>query len=259
MAYEVIDSSTPHGIEVPHGFDTPHRFPQVGESLTDILLSLTKSLYPTGRAWQMPEKKNFENLHSALNVSFIRLIIDGKETINSTIPDNDKFNEEDAALWEYRLGLISNILVDLDDRKSALLRKLAYPANVKARQHPLYIETQLQAAGFDVYIHENTIPYQNPADVVALILANAQHGVPSQHGPSFQHGAGGFDVIANSIKPNEVYNFGGDDFLYSTFFISGLNIEDIATIPLQRQKEFRELVLKLKPAHTVAFLLINYT
>lgn len=259
MGYEVTNKSTQHGDLTPHGFNTPHRFPILGESITDLKLSLTKDLYPTGRAWQIREKSNFEDFHVAINMSYIRLIQDAKRTIDSTLPDNDIFDEEDAVLWEYRLGLISNVFVSLEDRRVAILRKLAFPANIKARQHPLYIESQLQAAGFDVYIHENTIPYKTPEEIVALVLTNVQHGVPSQHGSQFQHGSSGFDLIANSINSNEIYNVGGDENLWATFFISGVLIENPASVLLQRQKEFRELVLKLKPAHTIAFLLINYT
>lgn len=258
MGYEVTNKSTAHGLLTPHGFNTPHKFPQIGDSLTDLKLNLTKNLYPTGRVWQIPENSFFEKLHIAINISYIRLILDAKATINSTIPDNISFDEDDAALWEYRLGLISNVLVPLEDRRNAILRKLSFPANVKARQHPLYIESQLQAAGFDVYIHENTQPYRTPQDVVALVLTNAQHGSPSQHGAAMQHGSSGFDVIANSINPLEIFNVGGDDNLRAAFFISGVLIENPASVSLQRQKEFRELVLKLKPAHTIAFLLINY-
>jgi len=224
-----------------------------------LLIGLTQNLYPTGRAWYMQENGSFENLHFALNVSHARLIQDAKDTIDSTIPDTNKFIESDADLWEYRLGLISNSAIPIQDRRTAILRKLSYPHNVKARQHPLYIQSQLQLAGFDVYIHENTKPYKTPEDVIALSLVNVQHGPPTQHGDGVQHGSGSFLVVANSLESNESFNVGGSTKLWATFFIAGLNLNDVASIPKEREKEFRELVLKLKPAHTVAFLIINFT
>lgn len=258
MVYQVTNKSTAHGLLTPHGLNTPHKFPEPTDAVTKILLILAKDLYPTGRAWIIPENSNFENLHKAIDTSFARLILDAKATIDSTLPDNDGFDEDDAKIWEYRLGLITNVLIPLEDRRQAILRKLAYPANVQPRQHPFYIESQLQAAGFDVYVHENTKPYRTPSDILALSLTNVQHGGDTQHANSTQHGSGTFEVIANSLDPDEVFNIGGNDKLWATFFISGVNIEDIAQVPLERQKEFRELVLKLKPAHTVAFTLVNY-
>lgn len=258
MTYIVTDKSTPHGSDTPHGYSTPHKYPETTATISKLLLALTKNLYPTGRAWYMPENGSFENLHKAIDLSYARLWQDAKDTINSSLPDNDGFDEDDADLWEYRLGLITNELVPIEDRRTAILRKFAYPANVQPRQHPLYIESQLQAAGFDVYIHENVKPYQTPSDIIAVNLTNVQHGIPTQHGDATQHGSGSFNVIANNLDPNEIFNIGGDDKLWATFFIAGAALPDMAEVAIERQAEFRELVLKLKPAHTIAFTLINF-
>jgi uncharacterized protein YmfQ (DUF2313 family) len=258
MAYVKTEQSTQHGLITPHGLGVPHRYPQSTPTLTQILIGLTKSLYPTGRAWQMPEFSVFEQFHVALNVSYLRLIDDANFLIESTLPDSTNFAEDDANLWEFRLGLISSVGATLAERRAAILRKLAFPSNIKARQHPFYIQSQIQAAGFDVYVHENTPPYQTPQDILLSVLDDVQHGDPTQHGPSTLHGAGTFSVIANSLDPDEVYSIGPEENLFATFFLSGENINDIATVPLARQREFRELILKLKPAQTVAFTLINY-
>ena len=44
----------------------------------------------------------------------------------------------------------------LEERKAAILRVLSYPNNIPERQSKSFIEDQLQLAGFNVYIHENT-------------------------------------------------------------------------------------------------------
>jgi len=258
MTYQVTNKSTQHGSLTPFGFNTPHKFPTTEESVSEFFFRLSQDLYPTGRAWYMPTDSYFEGLHKSINLAYTRLVNDAKDTIDSTLPDNDKFVEDDADLWEYRLGLITNSLVSLEDRRTAILRKLAYPANVQARQHPLYIESQLQDAGFNVYVHENIKPYKTPEDVVAISLTATQHGGITQHADSTQHGSGSFQVIANSLDPNEVFNIGGDENLWATFFIGGEALGDMADISSERQKEFRELVLKLKPAHLVVFTLINF-
>lgn len=256
-----MGDNTVHKTSTPHGFSTPHKYPsEVGDQI-DILNDLSIQLYPTGRAWYRPEGGIWENFHEAVNRSFSRLIDDGRSLINTNLPDNSDFTEEDAELWEYRLGLITNDTLDLETRKTAIRRKLGHPNNVKARQHPLFIESQLQLAGFNVFVHENTQPYQSPSDITAISLPELQHGgigpEETQHGNSTQHGGQSFNVIANSI--NEIETFAvGDDNLWATFFIGGEILGDFAEVPYNRLREFKELVIKLKPAHTVAFTFINY-
>lgn len=258
MIYQVTNESTQHGYNTPFGYFTPHRLPTIpGQTLTDIFGDLARQLYPTGRAWYMPKDGVFDNLHKSINLSFVRLVSDCDLTIDSLFPDNVNFDEKDASLWEYRLGLTTNTSLSLEVRKQAILRKMAYPNNVKPRQSKSYIESQLRLAGFYVYVHENLKPYQTPADIVSLSLSNSQHGGDSQHGGGFQHGSSSFDVIANEAVVNESYSVGVGN-LWATFFIGGENLGDFATIEQSRLIEFKELVLKLKPAHLVAFTFLNY-
>lgn len=257
--YIVTERSTAHGNSTPHGRNTPHRFPTAAneENLTDIFAGLARQLYPNGRVWWLKNNSDFDLFHKAINRSFIRIVEQARLEIDGTLPDNDNFTERDATLWEFRLGLITNESLGIEQRRQAIRRKLAFPGNIAARQHPNYIEAQLQLAGFNVFVHENTIPYQTPQDVAAVNLNELQHGDPTQHGPSTLHGASNFEVIANSIERDETYSPGPDN-LWATFFIGGENLGDTATVPESRIFEFRELVLKLKPAHTAAFTFINY-
>jgi len=261
--YKVKANSTQFGYKTLHGLNTPHKYPQAKEfSYTDIYMNLVDDLYPTGRAFTLPEDGVFRKLHEALNVSFLRLVSEAKLTLDSNIPDNVNFTGKDAELWEFRLGLTVNPPIPLEARKQAIKRKMAYPSNQKNRQHPLFIQHQLQLAGFDVYIHENgfieagELIYKLPDDIIDLGFEPTQHGGDTQHGEGIQHGSAGFEVIANRIT-NDNYGV-GEGNLWATFFIGGENLGQMASIPEKRQKEFRELVLKLKPAHTVAFLFINY-
>lgn len=257
MTYIVTNKSTQHGLKTPHGMRTPHRMPTSPEgSFLDIFSDLARQLYPTGRAWYMKRGGIFHSLHSAINRSFVRFVEDSQLTLDSQFPDNDNFSENDCSLWEYRLGLISNTSLSLEVRKQAILRKMAYPGNVKARQHPLYIQNQLQLAGFNVWVHENTVPYQTPDDIVSLGVEATQHGPLTQHGVGTQHGSVGFEVIANLSTPNESYSIGGN--LWATFFIGGETLGEMASVPSTRLQEFKELVLKLKPAEKVAFIFVNF-
>jgi hypothetical protein len=92
-----------------------------------------------------------------------------------------------------------------------------------------------------------------------------------------------FEVVANHIEPeldenyfvnaddiyqmgtfqmgNEAqmgYEFDYVDSLRSTFFVGGMSLGSFANIPLDRKKEFRQLILKVKPVQTIGFLFVNY-
>jgi hypothetical protein len=254
--YNVTENSTKHGTGTPHGHSTPHKFPTDGESLTDIFVGVVQELYPTGRAFYLQNNGNLNLLHQAINRSFIRVVEDARLTIEGVFPTSDEFGLLDAELWEFRLGLAINPALTLQERKEAILRKMAYPRNQKARQSKSFIETQLQLAGFNVFVHENTQPYRTPGDIVLLDLGITQHGGSTQHGSGTTHGSINFEVIANYPVIDESYSIGGN--LWATFFIGGEILGEVANIPQSRRLEFKELVLKLKPAHTVAFTFINF-
>ncbi len=261
--YQVSDKSTQHGLGTPYGPNTPHRIPTKTSTLSD-LRKLVIDLYPTGRVWNLPENSDFSGLHEALSLSRLRLINTAYAAINSRFPDNTDFDESDATYWEYKLGLVTNPDLTIEQRRANLLRKWAYRRNKKARQDLLYIQGQLQAAGFNVGVYEN-IFYdgsgnrysKTPADILGVMPNATEHGGDTQHGDNTEHGGGNYDVIANSNQA-ESFNVGGALNQWATFFIAGSTIDTFAAVQKTRQKEFRELVLKLKPAHLVAYIFINY-
>jgi hypothetical protein len=262
--YQVTEKSTVFGFKTPFGLKTPFKLPtSSGVAFSDLFYSLALQLYPTGRAWNMFKYSMMEKFHSAINVSFVRLLNDAKFTIDSCFPDNDNFDVNDCALWEYRYGITTNVLLDLPTRRLAIYRRMSRGRNVLARQHISYIEYQLQLAGFNVYLYENgfieggVLIHKRPDEILALIPPTTQHGGTTQHGIGTQHGGVSVDIIANSYMPNELYGV-GDDYLSKTFFIGGPTLGATAVVPENREKEFRELVLKLKPAHLVAFTFIDY-
>lgn len=241
-----------------HGLSTPHKYPSSQTDQVNVLNILSQQLYPTGRAWYMNEDSDLLKLHEAIDLFLSNVVNDAKLTLDRIFPDNSNFTKEDAAFLEFKLGLITNNDLDLELRKLGIKRKIGYPNNIKARQHPSFIESQLRLAGFDVRVYENEIPYKTPIEINSVSLSDVQHGVPTQHGTGTTHGGGSFDLIANSIEQSESYNIGGAQNLWATFFIGGQQLGDTAQVPLTRLKEFKELVIKLKPAHTVAFTFINY-
>lgn len=252
----MIDDRTQHGDKTKYGFKTPHKYPSAADDDFQQLSNLVDELYPTGRAWYAPKGGAFDELHNAINLSFLRYIEKYRNLINKSIPDNDDFNADDAEFLEYKYGINTNENVDLELRKAALRRKIGHPNNIKPRQDAIFLEKQLQLSGFNVYVHENQTPYQTPSDVANQLLDATQHGGGEQHGSSTFHGGNSFEVIANKINVDESYGVGGN--LWASFFIGGQNLGESANVPENRQREFRELVLKLKPAHLAAYIFINF-
>lgn len=253
---------TQHGQNTPYSESTPHKFPfsiqDSGDELQLIeLFDLVNQLYPTGRAFVMPEDGIFKKLHQSINVSFLNVINMYRQLFDSSIPDNDNFSDVDATFLEFKYGLITNQQTSLELRKQALNRKIGRANNQRPRQSSNYIQQQMNEAGFNVTVHENTPPYQNIGSILLGSLASSEHGLDFQHGGMAQHGGTTFEVVANSIN-QEFISSPTANQLWATFFIGGETLGETADIPESRRREFRELVLKLKPAHLVVYLLINY-
>ncbi len=229
-----------------------------------ILLNLTKVLYPSGRAFKTPVGSVKEGMHIGLIKTENTSYSDALAIFDSIIPDNDNFTEQDASDWERRLGIVNNPGTLLEDRKAAIIRKMNHPGTAKARQHFLYLEGELQKAGFDVFVFENRFPdggggfeTKSPDELVAS-PPEVQHGNFVQHG-DIQHGLLPFIFVVNHVDEtlDSQFNIGAN--LRSTFFIGGAVLGDFADIPVSRKDEFRKLILNIKPVQTVGFLFINYT
>jgi len=232
--------------------------------ILDRIIRLTRRLYPKGRALNMYIGSLIERIHRALGISEATAHNNSVEILDTILPDNDNFTAVDATRWEERLGMITNPLVDLEDRKLAIKRKLNYPGLIRARQSIDYIQGQLNDAGFDVvcYRYSGLLPNQilTPEQMLPL----AQHAVTGVYHTS--DGTYHADPNATTVFSNCVAN-NIDEALDAnfpvpnpewTFIISSENIATFAEVPIERKAEFRQLILRLKPVNSVAFLFINY-
>jgi len=235
-------------------------------AIVDKIIKLTKQFLPTGRAFWVPKDGEEEKLIAGLAASEARAYSDAVSILSSAIPDNASFTADDAALWETRLGLITNTLVPLADRKLAIIRKMNHPGNIPARQNYLYLEGQLQAAGFDVYVYENRFPdgfggyvTKTPTEFSLLPypLGSIMYG-DFQYGDAQYGGAFYGNKIANSISESVDEGFYVGTNFRSTFFIGGPTPGSWGVVDYNRKDEFRQLVLKIKPVQAVAFLLLNF-
>lgn len=233
-------------------------------SIKDKYLKLKRQLFPTGRAFRLYSDGNSERLFKALAIQEAQTFNDIKSTLFSLIPDNINFDEDDATDWERRLGLISNPLVSLEDRKLAIYRKMASPGVNPARSGAKWLEKQLQDAGFNVYVYENIFPdypsgYERytPGEINNNILSDCNHGMFNHGG--FRHGSFYNYIVANSIYNSEdIKKFNNITDFACSFFICGSTIGTYATVLETREAEFRQLILSQKQVQDIAFCYVNF-
>lgn len=221
------------------------------------ILNQTKRLYPTGRAWRLAIDSIFEQVHLALRDSELNAYNAARAILDKILADNANFTAQDASDWERRLGIAASNATSLASRRAAILRKYGHPGNVLGRSSAVYIEGQLQAAGFNVFVHEN-LTGTDPSTF--FTTANFTFGdTDAFFGELAVFGSGATDfLVVNSLDPGRDAQFQlGSDFR-NTFFIGGQTLGDFATVPQTRETEFRQLILSLKAAHLAAALLVNY-
>lgn len=293
-------------------------------SVENKILNLNKQLYPTGRAWNFIKGSddssivtdiftdgvgnNFvdgvgndfvqttgQNISDSKKTiiaelqSIIRFYNDAISILDITIPDNDNFSDTDADNWERVLALFNSNLT-LEERKEAINRKASYPNGIPERAHYTFIESQLQANGFNVFIRENRFAdgsggwlVEDPDDTASKPeqMGLTVMGIGKMGG---QIAGLDYTICANYIdesldstyfdiifsqnqmgvgvmgiaKMEKVTALEREQQLRYTFFVGGSSYPSAVSVPLNRKDEFRELILKLKPAHSVAFLYINY-
>ena len=258
------------------------------------IYNLFGQLFPTGRAWNFVrnsvEAEQFQDIYTDGNgdpytdgngdpyytlggsgktegqkivaaelKAYERLYTDIFSILNITLPDNDEFSTTDASNWERVLAL-SNSALTLEERKQAISRKYGYPNGVSERATPNFIQDQLQAAGFDVYVYENRFADGSGGwetyDPEEAIYGSFNYGETTYGNP----GVPDSTIIANYIDEDRdsLFAMGDETRAPFTFFICGENFLDVADVQEIRKDEFRELILKLKPCHSAGYLIVNY-
>ena len=235
-----------------------------------MIHTLLIRLFPQkGRAFKIPYMGIFWRFLRAISLSFGRALSAATSVFDSIFPDNDNFTADDAEIQERLYGLPTNSSVPLADRKLAIYRRMAHPGEQPARQGALFIEQQLQAAGFDVYVYENRFFEGSPAswitktpsEVLGITAGFAVFGGfaygETEYGGTWADD--GITIIANYLEEAKDALFDFGDTYRSSFFIAGATITTFADVPAVRKTEFRQLLLTLKPTNTAGFVFVNYT
>lgn len=234
--------------------------------LTKLIL-LTIRLYPTGRAFEQPVGGTRALVNEVLAESerdvynFLTAILD------EILADNDDFTEEDASTWERRLNILASSSTSLEDRKAAIRRKYASPGDQLNRGYYLYLQNEIQTAGFtDVYIHENRfddgmggLETRTPDELGYPATIQDTFGDDEAYFGGIAFGQGTGDVIANFVDQDRDNQFVVSSDLRATFYVGGEVIGTVADVPEDRRTELRQLILQIKPLQTVGLIYINYT
>lgn len=252
-----------------------------GADIAETVFGSIRSLYPTGYIWKMAIGSNIYKLHDAISTFLSRIFNDAFGIKDACLPDSDRFTVTDLTDWEKQYGLLGT--GTFEDRKNAVAQAMAYPGGILARQSTKYIEDQLRLAGFDVTVVYN----RYPNDVYSFRVGTARAGTARANNNSFANStsrfkrlepvAGWTEICANYIDPamdagvfdakrssNRVgtsrvgkATAGADATvnrelqLRSTAFVTG-------NVSIARKKEFRNLILRLKPRQMAYYLYVNY-
>jgi hypothetical protein len=247
-----------------------------------------EKLLPKGKAFKLPFQNDLYKFHQAQAKEPNRLCAFFDDVRDSGTPPNIPVDA--LPDWETFLGLPFNSLLTDAERNERILGKLTAVGG----QGPDYIQDQMQAAGFPVYVYENNPSmgarefitllgdtgiqmndYQlgdftdriNPATLGGILLANPPVwlNIKDYLGSSL----GDTNIQMNDYELGEFsqtlifedeYSIPADSttFVFFWFLAGPGGIYDFVDIPADREEDFKSLVYQLKPAHTWCIAQVNF-
>jgi uncharacterized protein DUF2313 len=228
-------------------------------------------LVPRGLAWRLPVGRSLRKLFEGLAPAFGRERDFADDILNDLFPATTR----QLAEWEAQYGL------EPAESDSEATRRLALAAEWAATggQSPGYIEGVLQAAGFDVYVHEwwsSGPPYvaRDPNDYTDLPLIGSVQCTPDGESDQPQCTADNepdqpqcdaFLVndphyfVNLDLTPRAPPPIPDDPDVWPYFlYIGGETFPDLAVVPIARKASLERLIQKLKPAQNWIVTLITY-
>ena len=266
--------------------------------LNNILLWLCRKLFPNGRAFNMPlpvetgsyitdeagnnvtdEAGNFlvtedfssngghlYRLMRALGIQFAIAWTAARGVSDAQLPDNLNFTLDDCNDWYRRLGIYNSGLLTRSQMIAGITQWWNHNNPPINCQNYLYIQNQLQLAGFNVNVYENRFPLggtyitKTISEVLGEPVGNSVYGgiVYGEAVYGGTYSLDGVTICANYLEDASDASVVVTNWR-STFYIADPSgITTFATIPAARHIEFRQLLIKLKPIHTIGILFVNY-
>ncbi len=240
------------------------------------MINTFKHLLPTGRAWTLTVEKTLRKFFDALAPETEK----PREFADDIFLDIFPATTRNLSAWENQFGLFNNKLSEAQRRT-----RLEVAWRDVGGQSPAYIQAQLQANGFNVFIHEWWVPGTEPAVGV--------HGTPTVRNPlsvlnpryllvvlgvdcgeelaacgeelaacgEELAGSVGYPLVNKFVYDSDIigYTVPSDPTKWPFFmYVGGPNFGDIAEVPAIRRFEFEALLLKIRPAHLWIGVIVRY-
>jgi len=229
----------------------------------NLFLRLFKHLLPRAKAWQITIDK------------VLRRFFDGLSKEPGSI--RDFFDQRFLDVFPGTTSAVSewldqfNLLPSVDEATDR--QNIAGSWRLNEYQSPTDIQNTLQAAGFDVYVHEwweqpvppsgpepkNPFNYVGPAYLIA-VCGNPAMCCGNEIAVCGAEFLPQGEIIVNKTdtQPTPIIPSDPDRWPYF-LYIGGETFPDLATVPETRKNEFETLCLKICPAQQWLALLIDYT
>lgn len=239
------------------------------------MINIFKHLLPTGRAWTLTVEKTLRKFFEALAPETEK----PREFADNIFLDIFPSTTRNLSEWENQFGIFNNKLSDAQRRT-----RLEAAWRDVGGQSPAYIQGQLQANGFNVFVHDWWVPGTEPAVDV--------HGVPTARNPNSvlnpqyllvvpgvdcgealaacgeefaecgnYSGGVGYPLVNKFVYDSDIigYTVPSDPTKWPFFmYVGGPNFGDIAEVPAVRRFEFEALLLKIRPAHLWIGVIVRY-
>lgn len=219
-------------------------------------------LLPRARAWRVTIDKQLKRFMT----SFGSMETDAKAFFDAVYLDLLPATTRQLTAWEEQFNLPQLGLSDADRRI-----RLAGTWAAVGGQSPRYIQDTLQAAGFDVYVHEWWVPgsstARNPLSYLQQTFPGTAAGVQcgevtAECGEIWaesgnQSSPPGYPLV-NKVPdiPRVVPN---DSALWPYFiYFGGEVFGTLAQVDSIRRDEFETLCLKISPAHLWLGMMVEY-
>jgi hypothetical protein len=222
----------------------------------NIFLLIYQQLLPRATAWSTVINKQLRQFIDGLTDTPTGV----KEFADNVYDDIFPQTTRDIDAWEQQFGLSG------DGTEQERRDAIASAWQALGGQSPRYLQDTLQAAGFDVYVHDWWIfvgPVRvtiNPFTVLDAGIPTSTYGDGETDGNGLTYGAfdteEGYPLVNRSDESVSIPN---DPDLWPFFnYVGGEIFPTLAQVPADRKTEFETLLLKTFPQYQWIGVLVEY-